>query len=307
MAKDLERTIGSLLGFAIGDALGAPVEFEENSKTVTDFQPSYRKGLQAGQYTDDTQQLILALDSLIDSRGEINISELVHKLQVLYNSGEARSVGYTTSKAIKRLNEGIPPERSGGTSIRECGSLALSRLVPFSLYSALSSPKNKLTRAGTRKILGITHAHLKVLNMGELLNYYIQEMIHGKTAEQTTNQIIYENDFLNKRIRGKLEGVLKNLQDSDGSRTIIANIGSSGYVEDILFSSLYSVMSASDFEEAILRAVNGGGDTDTRAAITGALYGLQSGISGIPEKWVTQVEDSQALKEKAEKLYDLTI
>tara|TARA_Y100000310_G_scaffold340737_1_gene437551 strand:- start:936 stop:1904 length:969 start_codon:yes stop_codon:yes gene_type:complete len=298
-----DRIKGSILGFAIGDALGAPVEFKKEANEITDFEPSPTKGLKAGQYTDDTQHLLISLDSFIENKGKINLEDHATKLKRWYNSGEARSLGYTTKKAIERLNQGISPEISGINNINACGSLALSRLIPYSLFSALSPYENKIKRKETRDILGTTHSHRIVLNMGELINYYIQEMVHGKSAEATTYQIVDENDFLNKKIRGKLNNILesKNMDSLEA----IKSMGNSGFVEDIVYSSLCAVLHGPNFRESLLNSVNSLGDSDSRAAITGSLYGLQVGYSRLPEDWKNKVEDSLLLNKKARKLYSL--
>lgn len=304
-ASEKDRVQGCIIGFAIGDALGSPVEFKTRTNLVTDFEPSSTKGLKAGQYTDDTQHLLISLDSLIKNNGEIDLEDQALRLRRWYASGNARSLGYTTEQAIKRLNSGISPTDSGLDSPNSCGSLAIARLIPYSLLSALLPHERKITRNNTRKILGITHAHPLVLNMGELINYYIQEMIHGKNVEAVTYQIVTENIFLNKKARKKLEKILECV-DKDPLE-IIKKIGNSGFVEEVVYSSLHSVTHGPSFKESLLNSVNGFGDSDSRGAITGALYGLQVGCSMLPKDWKDKVEDGKLLKDKAEKLYFLAV
>ena len=297
-----DRITGCIVGFAIGDALGAPLEFKKSGH-VEDFLPAPSKGLIAGQYTDDTQHLIISLDSLIENNGKINLEDQAERLKKWYNSGNARSIGYTTRRAIIRLKKGIPPESSGIEHINSCGSLALSRLIPYSLFSALYYHPQKIDRPKIRSILKITHGHPIVLDMGELINYYIQEMVHGKNAEATTYQIISEDKFLNRRIRRKLEFILNNKDDS--LQVMFRKIGNSGFVEEIVYSSLYSVLHGLDFRSSLLNSVNALGDSDSRGAITGALYGMQVGYSLLPKQWKEKIENSNLLVEKSQNLCKL--
>jgi ADP-ribosylglycohydrolase len=303
--KELDRLMGSVVGFLIGDALGAPVEFAKIPKPVTDFEPAYRKGLKAGQYTDDTQHLIISLDSLIENQGAIDLDNIGKRL-IQWYSANPRSIGRTTEQAIQNLKKRVPPEKSGIDHQNACGSLALARLIPYCLYSALVPYEVKLTSGNEKRILGVTHAHKDVARMGSLVNYYIQEMAQGKSSEAVTFQIVDEDNFLNKKYRKKLEQVLDLSQNrSIDPTSAIETIGDSGFVEDIVYSAIYSVLRANNFRNSVLFAANGFGDADSRAAITGSLAGLQYGYSQIPEQWKSQLEDHELLKEKAKKLFDV--
>lgn len=304
----LNRIKGSIVGYAIGDAIGASLEFQKTPKEqVTDFIPSPRKGLNAGQFTDDTQHLCLSLDSLIENEGEIIIDDIATRLKSWYRSGKARSIGRTTELAILNLIKGIDPKHSGINNPGSCGSLGIPRLIPYCLLSALLSYERKLSTSDEKNILGITHSHKDVFRMGSLIHYYLQEIMYGKTPLEVTTQIVDENEFLNRKTRKKL-GVVLGLADSPvDPKVAIYTIGNTGYVEDVVYSSIYSSIKGKDFKEAVLFAVNGLGDSDSRGGLTGALKGLSVGYSQLPQEWKTNVEDSSMLQEKAIKLYRLSI
>ncbi len=298
-----DKIAGCVLGFAIGDALGSPLEFLVDSKRVDGYEPAYKKGLKRGQYTDDTQNLEIGLDAAIESRGEIDLKIHERKLVEWYTSGKARSIGRTTRLAINKIIAG--EEKSGIDHISSCGTLALPRLIPYSLLSAVNRSKYKLERNDIRKILGVTHAHRKVLQMGELFNYFIQEIMHGRGIQGTVDLILFEDDFLNKKVRQKLS-MMRDLSGSGMDSPIaIETIGPSGFVEEVVFSSLYAALKGNSFEEAVLISANGGGDSDSRAALTGALSGLQSGESQIPLKLKDSLERKEELEKKARQLFFL--
>ena len=87
----LDKLKGCILGFAIGDAMGAPREFLGDLPDVLKFEPSYRKGLAAGQFTDDTQHLEIGLDSLLSNYGEIDLQDHANRLIRWYSSGERKN------------------------------------------------------------------------------------------------------------------------------------------------------------------------------------------------------------------------
>ena len=232
---------------------------------------------------------------------------MADRLKNLYDSGEARSIGRTSALAIQRLNQGISPYDSGINNINNCGSLALARLLPYSLFSALVPLNYKLDRKQTKDILSITHSHKKVLSMGELINYFTQGMVHGNSAKGVAYEIINENYFLNKKIRDKIKRSLDlaEIKDKDSSE-FVKEIGDSGFVEDVVYSSFYSIFRGPTFRDSVLNSANARGDSDTRASITGALYGLQTGYSRLPIDGIDNLEDSQEIIKKASELYRLS-
>ncbi|MEO1374651.1 MAG: ADP-ribosylglycohydrolase family protein, partial [Cyanobacteria bacterium J06635_10] len=68
---------------------------------------------------------------------------------------------------------------------------------------------------------------------------------------------------------------------------------SSGYVIHTLEASLWCLLNSSSYEEAVLKAVNLGGDTDTTAAVTGGLAGIDYGVDNIPTEWIEQIARKQ--------------
>jgi ADP-ribosylglycohydrolase len=82
----------------------------------------------------------------------------------------------------------------------------------------------------------------------------------------------------------------------------LEDIRSSGYVIDTLEASLWCLLKTSNYAEAVLKAVNLGGDTDTTAAVTGGLAGIYYGVENIPSEWVEQIARKQDIINLAERL-----
>jgi ADP-ribosyl-[dinitrogen reductase] hydrolase len=299
----VDKLKGGIVGFAIGDALGAPVEFLRDPVEVCDFLPSTKKGLKAGQFTDDTQHLLLSLDSIIENDGTIQLEDYSERLKRWYKSSETKSIGYTTRRAIENLFRGIDARHSGINEEKACGSLGLMRVIPPVLYSVLLPTPYKIPYSTMKKTIEITHAHKKVTRMGDLLYYFTHEMVYGKDAEEVLMQIDSENQFLNKKYRQKLRRVLELARTTESPRAL-EEIGTSGFVEEVLLSSIYCSMKGTSFEESVLMAVNGEGDTDSRGALTGYLCGLQYGLNEIPSRWIENLENAKELSIKAWQIYN---
>lgn len=82
----------------------------------------------------------------------------------------------------------------------------------------------------------------------------------------------------------------------------LEDIRSSGYVIDTLEASLWCLLNTSNYAEAVLKAVNLGGDTDTTAAVTGGLAGIYYGVENIPSEWISQIARKQDIINLAERL-----
>lgn len=101
--------------------------------------------------------------------------------------------------------------------------------------------------------------------------------------------------------RACMELVMTARQVMDGERPVSSftsryQVRSSGYVLDTLTASRWCVATSESYEEAVLKAVNLGGDTDTTAAVTGGLAGLLWGHEAIPERWVSGVRGRRLLE-----------
>ena len=87
----------------------------------------------------------------------------------------------------------------------------------------------------------------------------------------------------------------------DGSLEFLSEeyIKSSGYVIDTLEASIWSVLNTTDYEEAVIKAVNLGGDTDTIGAIAGSIAGNIYGANSIPKRWISKIKKLNYIQEIA--------
>ncbi|MEE9585192.1 MAG: ADP-ribosylglycohydrolase family protein, partial [Candidatus Brocadiales bacterium] len=149
-----DRFIGSVLGVAIGDAMGMPFEgwspdkIREHWKDKVFLSASPHRGLGPGQYTDDTHMTICHLKSLIDSGG-LKPEDAAQKFLEWFDSGDLRGIGAATALSMKRLKQGCSWQKSGATGEYAAGNGGAMRIAPVGLfhYNDISALKESVRQA----------------------------------------------------------------------------------------------------------------------------------------------------------------
>lgn len=275
-----DRCLGAFLGLAVGDALGAPVEFSRPG-TFPLIQ-GYRDGgpfnLPEGYWTDDTSMALCLADSLIAKGGFIDLNDQMERYWDWYSHGTNSStgkcfdIGEGTVKALENFKaNGLNYNPSSSE-----GNGSLMRLAPIPIVFAKGS-RTKVGEACLRSSSG-THNHYASCLAG----------IFGK--------------LLHKAINGLDKSHIRtSMVDYSDPKTI----GNSGHAPESLKAALWHFHSTSTFRDAALQAVNRGGDSDTIGAITGQIAGAYYGYSQIPREWISGLYDSKNLIKKARKLISL--
>lgn len=265
-------------GHMVGDALGAPAEFCYKG----DIRRAYPDGLdrmvpgfcicvtrKAGEVTDDTQMAWCLHQALIDANGW-DAAAAMRRYQEWFDSDPPDA-----GEAVTRALSGNPDRQSQGNG-------ALMRVLPIALW-AYAHPEFDWQRAA-REDAALTHPH-PVCGDANVVYVYalLQAMQSGATPAS-----VYEATLARAQKLGVHESVLAALQkaaverpDYDGE-----NIG---WVLVALQSAFYQLLHAPDFKRALVDIVSAGGDTDTNAAIAGALLGILYGEESIPRPWLVCV------------------
>lgn len=269
-----DRTAGSFVGLAIGDALGAPVEFTPRGQFqfVQGYQEGGRFNLPAGAWTDDTAMALCLADSLIEN-DDLNPSDLLQRFCNWAEHAENSSTGITVGIGQNTLRTLGDFRRTGRLAAEPFGAKSdgngsLMRLTPAICFAAhdidaamcLSADQSRTTHASpiAEECCRFTAAIIFALLRGA---DYI-------TAKENSLAMSW-SDTLTAAISGSLTGL-----DDD-------QISSGGYVIDSLRASLWCIENTTSFESAVLLAVNLGDDADTTGAITGQIAGALYGYSSI--------------------------
>ncbi len=287
---DRDRQRGVLIGLAVGDALGAPVEFQppQSFMPVTDFNWGGPFGLEPGQWTDDTSMALALADSM--ARTGWDLDDQVRRYLAWYQSGEYSvtgqcfDIGFTTAGALRRFQQIQDARRSGDPAEHASGNGSIMRLAPVAIRYADRFPDSidQLARLAAESSL-TTHASPQCLSACRYLALLLAGLIHGIDRRELLDpawaplEALREAEPLHREVELIVTGSYREKQPPE--------IQGSGYVIQCLEAALWAFHDAADFSEAVLRAVNLGDDADTTGAVCGQLAGACWGESGIPAMW----------------------
>ena len=307
----LDKFKGCLLGLAIGDALGMPVEgltaqeIEKSVGAVRDMMPApenhYHYTLHAGQFTDDTLSTLLLAEAMIEAFG-FSGDKFAEKLKEwgvswTLDSNLDRGAGIATKSSIENMIAGRC-WRDSGVLIPTCGSAM--RVAPIGLvyhcdlniianYADLQSTIthcNPAARAGAVAVaVGVA------LCLKNFPRDFVLQMAYNFASK-------VDLDFANSLLH------IRSLRGLEPSKAIEI-IGNSPIVSETVPAAFYCFMNFEP-EDALIVAASGGGDTDSIASIAGALLGAERGTSWMPHRWLVCLEDRKGLENVAERLTELS-
>lgn len=291
----------TLLGGAVGDALGVPFEtkllnnpalVEWDGKT---FLGSEHHKLEPGQYSDDTQMSIMVAESLIEHNG-FDPKDLSERYVDWMISGRARGWGKTTLMAIQNLVAGKNWTESGVAGSE--GNGTAMRAAPFGVYYR---DDIKTLIEVVKVDSAITHASSEA-EAGALAIALAAAAGVNKDTENLLQRIW---EFLpDSRVKSSIFS-LPSLVNSPFIKPAqaLTILGTKANVRETVPSALYCFMKFDNYYDAVLCSIKAGGDTDTTAAIVGGLFGAKLGITAIDKSFHT-VEDFDRLVELDSKLYN---
>jgi ADP-ribosylglycohydrolase len=284
----IDRRRGALIGLAVGDGLGAAVEFKAPGSfaPVTGYRSGGPHGLKAGEWTDDTSMALALADSIATAGWDLNdqASRYVEwwKKGKYSVNGRCFDIGYTTRMALSTYIDDKNALASGDRSERASGNGSIMRLAPVPIrYAGLYPNKvEEISRFAEESSLP-THASEQCLSACRYLATVLAALIHGEDRDEVLSpdwqplQQLNDIKALHPLIQEIAQGSFRQKQPPA--------IQGSGWVVKSLEASLWAFHDAETFEEAVLRAVNLGDDADTTGAVCGQLAGAYWGESQIPD------------------------
>ncbi|WP_229111799.1 ADP-ribosylglycohydrolase family protein [Halapricum desulfuricans] len=294
-----------LLGLACGDALGRPVEFksaatiEAQHGTVDSMLGDGSHGQPPGTITDDTELALRIARSLVDAGG-FDGADVAERFVGWYET-DPFDIGLMTRDALARLQQGESWEHAGQDvweSRREgsnAGNGSVMRCAPYAL--AFTDDPQHLGRVSEQSS-AITHADPRCKRGCAVLNLTIAGLLRGEDEPlRRALAATYPGQSDAPELVNAVEGLPDSVSESE--------LNNGGYVVDALQAGLYYALDADSVEEAIVRAVNAGGDADTVGAITGAVAGARFGAESLPDAWLAAIDETDELRDLAGELLEL--
>lgn len=294
---DLKKAARSaILGIAVADAVGVPVEFcsreSLQQEPVTGMRGYGTHDQKPGTWSDDTSMTLALMDSLAEKGFDIE-DQMRRYVDWLWDAkytawDEVFDVGGTVKSAIFRYCKGTPVAECGEDGELYCGNGSLMRTLPLALYlhGIGCGWLNDVTSALIHASSAVTHANPRCLIACDIYCAIAFELcIGGSLQESIQNGVRKSFSFYNTRpeYEGELNQFTSLLTIGTWPEDMIK---SGGYVLDTLQAALWCLLNSDSYANCILKAVNLGGDTDTTAAVAGGLAGLYYGEDSIPSSWM---------------------
>lgn len=283
----LDRGRGCLMGQCAGDALGSLVEFK-SPESIARMYPQGVRMLHdggafntiAGQPTDDTEMALMLARSILKRSGGYSMKEAARAYLYWHSSGPF-DIGITTKRALSELSTSLEecslrtPEDPGVNSSQANGSLM--RVSPIGIWGHAMSFSEVAGFA--RQDSSLTHPHRVCCDAVSVFTVAISRAISaGEGPEDVYRSTI---EYARNTVCSEVQDTLRKAQKAPPSDYI----SHMGWVLVALQNTFYQILHADTLEEGIVDTIMQGGDTDTNAAIAGALLGAVHGYSAFPRQW----------------------
>ncbi|WP_165074975.1 ADP-ribosylglycohydrolase family protein [Paludisphaera rhizosphaerae] len=281
-----DRRRGALVGLAVGDALGAAVEFHRPGtfRPVVGYRDGGPHALGPGEWTDDTSMALALADSLGSVGWDLDDQAARYvkwrRLGTYSVNGVCFDIGNTTAAALLRFELGGNARGAGDPWESSAGNGSIMRLAPIPIrYVELYPEKvDELARLAAESSLP-THASGPCTSACRYLAAVLAALIQGEPRE-----VVLAADWpplLQLDAAEPLHPLIRDVASGSYRGKTPPAIRGSGWVVESLEAALWAFHDAAGFEEAVLRAVNLGDDADTTGAVCGQLAGAYWGESGI--------------------------
>lgn len=274
---------GSLFGLYIGDALGAPLEFKDSGtfEEITEYSYGGVHSVKIGQWTDDSSMALCLMDSLMKDGFDLS-SQLENYIKWLkygeFSSiGRCFDIGITVNNALS--NYAITKDvYSGSKNNAQSGNGSIMRLAPVPIYFYNNSLEDIIKYSVESS--KTTHGSPICLDSVG----YFTSVLYSIFKGETDKDLIIKNKFYTPTD----EDVIY-LKELDYNQVVKYDLEPTGYVIHSLKCALWCFYKTNSFEEAVLKAVNLGGDSDTIGAIVGQIAGAYYGYDSIPDYYINNL------------------
>jgi poly(ADP-ribose) glycohydrolase ARH3 len=300
----LESFKGSMVGCAVGDALGSTLEGTHA------LELGYEPSSFSGRWTDDTHMMVGVAESLIENEG-FDGTHMAQTFIKHYHEEPWRGYASGPPQVFRWIESGVPWREASKRLFGGVGSLgngAAMRVAPVGL---LYFDDPQALRSVASDSSQITHAHELGKEGAAIEAYTVALAVKGALSPHQngidTEEFLVElRKFTNSDVYlhklDKIGDLLSHASKSRVQREIGNGVEASNSVPTAIYCFLHNL---SNFKESLLYAVSLGGDTDTIAAMTGAISGAYHGFEAIPEQWRSRLEQKDYIESLAEKLWNM--
>lgn len=304
-----DRIKGVIYGHAIGDAIGLGTEFLNREQVLMNYpngfesydqiiQDKHRSRWQKGEWTDDTDQMLCVLESILENKTveKNDVARRIHKWA--YSGG--RGLGNTVYKVISSMHFHYAPHevakqvwlKSEKNAAANGAVMRTSILGVWDYNNAIRRQKN------TEEIAKVTHFDPRCVGSCVAVTYAIAELIRGETDYKKLHK-----DAMRKALEldMRIEPFMKLSQEKAIRKLELDEKNAIGYTLKALAAGFWALQQA-DYKRAMVAIINQGGDADTNGAVAGGIMGAKFGYSGLPKDWVEGLQNKNKLDALIEQL-----
>ena len=288
----------SLYGYIIGDAVGLPLKNKSRKELL---KKPINEMLSIDGYNDigywscNSSFILATLDSIIENEKKINYSDLMRKyLECLNNnkySSSNKNISDIDEVIINSLNnfkDNKTPLDCGSKKYEDNNNKSLARMLPIVLYCYYKKVEEDDIYNLVKKYSSLTHAHQLSIMASYIYVRFMLNILKGKNKTTSYNLIKYID--YEKYFRKEIISEFSRLLEDNINELSLEEIQSTDNVVDTLEATIWIILNTNNYQQAIVGAINLGGDTNTIGALVGAIAGIIYGVDDIPHKWIDNIK-----------------
>lgn len=312
--KTKDRIRGVIFGNAVGDALGRASEF----MSKREVKETYPKGIRSyedidmtnrfraiwkrGEWTDDTDQMLCIMDSIIENKAVVPHD--IARRFLRWAAEDGRGMGGTTRRVFSHPQFIRDPHRaaeevwlkSGKTLAPNGGVMRTSILGVFDYKNP-----NKVLQ-NTEMACKVTHFDPRCVASCAAVALAISMMLVGYNDVDEVARLVAST--VSKYDHG-IETIIELARDGSISDLQLDEDGKIGYTYKTAHAGFWEFLQAENFHDGIIEIIHEGGDADTNGAVAGAMLGARFGFSSIPIGWVTGLVQAKELSKKTDAIVSM--
>lgn len=288
----------SLYGYIIGDAVGLPLKNKSRKellkKPINEMLPidGYND---IGYWSCNSSFILATLDSIIENEKKINYSDLMRKYLECLNNNKYSSSNKIISdideviiNSLNNFKDNKTPLDCGSKKYEDNNNKSLARMLPIVLYCYYKKVEEDDIYNLVKKYSSLTHAHQLSIMASYIYVRFMLNILKGKNKTTSYNLIKYIDyeKYFRKEIISEFSRLLKD----NINELSLEEIQSTDNVVDTLEATIWIILNTNNYQQAIVGAINLGGDTNTIGALVGAVAGIIYGVDDVPHKWIDNIK-----------------
>lgn len=303
-----DRARGSLIGTAVGDALGTTIEFSTPGtfEPVSEITGGGPFKLKAGEWTDDSSMMLCLAHSLTRT-GEFDLKDQIDLYTKWWKEGafsvtaNCFDIGMTVQSALQEYQQTGNPE-AGPDDPYSAGNGSLMRLAPIPIF--FNNDFEDAVKYSGKSSLS-THRATEAVDACRYFGGLLWGALNGASKDELLNGLYSPvPSYWDKE--PLCDSVADLIRTEKYKYKSASEVRGSGYVMHSLEAVLWAFYTTDTFEEGLLKVVNLGEDADTTGAIFGQIGGAYYGEQGIPQRWVSKIKHNYFFYMKADELIKIS-